>query len=318
MTTVAAPAGRPRFARLRWLAWPLALGLAAASAGCSTATNAAGSGGTARIPVVAAENFWGSILGQLGGDRIELTTLIKDPNADPHEYEPAPADGRAVASARYVLINGAGYDPWVSKLLAAGADPRQRVLDVGRLVGVGPGGNPHRWYSPGDVNTVIAQISSDLTAIDPAGGAYYAQRRDAFQHSAMSRYNQLVSTIKQHYAGVPVGASESIFAPMAGALGLDLMTPQGFLDAVSEGSDPTARDKATTDAQVTGRQIKVFVYNRQNATPDVRAVVNEANAAGIPVTTVTETLTPPTASFQDWQADELDALRAALAKATGR
>src|SRR6202022_3508255 len=110
---------------------------------------------------------------------------------------------------------------------------------------------------------------------------------------------------KSRYSGVPVGTSESIFAPMADALGLKLLTPPGFLKAISEGTDPTAADKATADRQIAARQIKVWVYNSQNTTPDVQRLTDAAKAALIPVATVTETLTPPTASFQDWQAREL-------------
>ena len=134
----------------------------------------------------------------------------------------------------------------------------------------------------------------------------------------MPAYKRLVRQIKARYSGVAVGASESIFAPLAPALGLRLVTPSGFLDAISEGTEPTPSDKATTDQQITRNQIKVWVYNSQNATPDVQRLNEEAKAAGIPITTVTETLTPAGASFEGWQAHELESLRAALATATGR
>jgi zinc/manganese transport system substrate-binding protein len=114
-----------------------------------------------------------------------------------------------------------------------------------------------------------------------------------------------------------VGATESIFAPLAEALGLKLITPESFLDAVAEGTDPTAQDKATVDDQIKTNKIKVLVYNSQNATPDVKALVKAAKARKIPVTTVTETLSPAGLTFQKWQSDELTALKAALAKATG-
>ena len=112
-----------------------------------------------------------------------------------------------------------------------------------------------------------------------------------------------------------MGASESVVAPLADALGLDVLTPESFLDAVSEGTDPTAQDKATVDAQIRSRQVKVYVFNSQNATPDVRAQVKLAHDVGIPVASVTETLSPATASFQDWQSGQLETLADALAKA---
>ncbi len=314
------PRTRGRHASALLAALPATLLALSLAAGCSTAGSAVATkpaqGG--RIAAVAAENFWGSILTQVGGDRVAVTTVIKDPNADPHEYEPTPADGRAVAGARYVLVNGAGYDAWADKLVAANPDPSRRVLNVGAVTHVPAGGNPHRWYSPDDVATVVRTISADLSALDPAGASYYQRQRDAYLGTGLARYHALIAQIRQTYGGVPIGASESIVAPLAQALGLNLATPAGFLDAVSEGSDPTARDKTTADQQLTGHQVKVFVYNSQNATPDVTTLAREAKAAGIPVTTVTETLTPPGASFQDWQTRQLDQLRAALATATGR
>jgi zinc/manganese transport system substrate-binding protein len=124
--------------------------------------------------------------------------------------------------------------------------------------------------------------------------------------------------IRSRYAGVPVGASESIFALQAPALGLDLRTPYGYMKAISEGTDPSAQDKQAVDRQITGRQIKVWIYNAQNATPDIQRLNAEARAAGIPIVTVTETLTPASASFEAWQAAQLRALAAALHSATGR
>ena len=287
------------------------------AAACSTSS---GSSPTTagRLQVVAAENFWGSIAAQLGGTRVQVTSIISSPDTDPHTYEPTPADGRTIASARYVIYNNIGYDPWAPKLLAANPQSGRATLNVGNLVGVSEGGNPHRWYSPPDVRKVIDQITADYKRLAPADAAYFDQQRAAYIGAGLSRYDALLVAIRAKYAGTPVGASESIFAPMAQALGLNLLTPSSFLTAISEGTEPTAADKATIDHQITSHQIKVYVFNSQNATPDVQAQVAEAKAAGIPTTTITETLSPPTAAFQDWQATQLQALETTLATATGR
>jgi zinc/manganese transport system substrate-binding protein len=168
------------------------------------------------------------------------------------------------------------------------------------------------------VQKVIAQITADYKQIDPQDATYFDQQNADFTSTGLQRYTSLINQIKTKYAGVPVGATESIFTPLAEALGLKLLTPASFLDAISEGSDPTAADKATADAQIKNKLVQVFAYNSQNATPDVKALVEEAKAAGIPVVTITETLTPATATFQDWQSGQLQALADALAKATGR
>jgi zinc/manganese transport system substrate-binding protein len=294
----------------------VAAAVLAALSGCGGAGTPSSAGG--RLRVVAAENFWGSLAAQLGGDRVRVDSIVHNPNADPHSYEPSAADARRLADAQLAIVNGVGYDGWASKLLSASPTSGRTVLDVGKLVGVSTGGNPHRWYSPPDVRRVIARISAEYARLDATHAPVYAQRRRAFERTGLRPYTSAIARIRARYAGVPVGASESIFAPLAPALGLRLVTPAGFLNAVSEGVDPTARDKATVDRQIASRQIRVWVYNSQNATPDVTRLNSAARRAGIPIATVTETLTPAGASFQEWQVRELGELAAALARATGR
>ena len=275
----------------------------------------AAANGRTRLEVVAAENFWGSIVKQLAGSRGSVSSVITNPNTDPHDYEPKPSDGRAIASARYVIENGIGYDTWVQKLLDASPDSSRRVLNVGDLLGVKAGGNPHQWYSPASVDRFVERVASDLETLDAKNAAYYEAQKAKFEATRLAEYHALIAAINQKYAGTPVGASESIFSPLAAALGLHLVTPESFLDAVAEGTDPTGADKATVDRQIQNKEIKVFVFNSQNATPDVQTLVKAAKAHGIPVTTVTETLAPASASFQTWQVKQLRKLDAALAKA---
>jgi zinc/manganese transport system substrate-binding protein len=313
---------RPLSRRLPAALAVAALGLGAGA--CSTSSDSdssdtakAGSSSGTPIRVVAAENFWGSIATQLGGAHAKVTSIISNPNADPHDYEPTAADGRTVATTQYAIVNGIGYDSWADKLLAANPSSGRKELKVGDLVGLKPGGNPHRWYSPANVHQVIAQITADYQKLDPADAAYFAAREKAFETKTLATYNSLIADIKKTYGGTAIGASESIVTPLAEGLGLKMLTPESFLDAISEGTDPTAKDKSTIDEQIKDKKIKVYVYNSQNSTPDVQAQVKEAKAAGIPVTTVTETLTPAGASFQAWQVRQLRALKQALAEAAG-
>ncbi len=281
--------------------------------GCATTPSATSRG---PLRVVAAENFWGSLAAQVGGDLVQVTSIIDNPNADPHDYEPTTADARDIAAASFVIVNGVGYDPWASRLLAANPVPDRHVLDVGNLVGVPSGGNPHRWYSPSDVDRVIGAIATQFAALDPKDAATFEQQRSSFENTGLATYHSLISDIRSTYGGTPVGASESVFALLAPALGLNLVTPSSFLTAISEGVEPTTADKAAIDAQIQGHQIDVYVYNSQNATPDVQRQVEEARAAGIPVATITETLVPAGATFQAWQVRQLQALRSALAQGT--
>jgi len=232
-------------------------------------------------------------------------------------YEPTAADARKVATANLVWYNGIGYDNWMPKLLAA--DPGSRaVLSVGDVVGVADGANPHRWYNPADVQKVISTYVADLSKADPGQSGYFRARARSFDAGSLMAYNAEIALIKSKYSGTPVGASESIFSMLAPALALNLITPYPFLKAISEGTDVSAADKTLIDHQIKDHLIKVYVYNSQNTTPDVQAQLAECKAQGIPTATITETLVPPTATYQAWQTRQLDGIAAALAKATGK
>jgi zinc/manganese transport system substrate-binding protein len=301
----------------------LALLLAAAAlipalSGCGGTSSASQVKAGEPIHVVAAENFWGSIAAQLGGAHAAVRSIIRAPGTDPHSYEPTAADGIAIARSQMAIVNGIGYDTWASKLLAASPSSARAVLDVGSLLGLGQDANPHQWYSPASVRRVIAQISADYERLDPADAAYFAERRTAFETSALAEYDRLRAQIRSRYAHVPVGYSESIFRPLGEDLGLALLTPYSFAKAIAEGTDVSAADKQTVDRQVETHAIDVWVYNSQNATPDVQRVNQLARAGHIPITTVTETLSPASATFEQWQDAQLRNLAAALHTATGR
>ena len=284
---------------------------------CSTAAGGTTSpvGGNRVIQVAAAEDFWGSIAAQIGGRHAHVISIITSPTADPHIYEPTAADARMLAQAQVVLENGVGYDPWVARQLAT--NPGQAVLDVGKVVGVPAGGNPHRWYNPADVQAVVGTLVADFSRVDPTDRAYFKAQQAHFNDIALRRYHSLISAIRNRYAGTPVGASESIFAMLAPALRLKLITPYSFLKAISEGTEVTAADKLTIDRQIRNHLIKIYVYNSQNITHDVQVQLAEAKAHHIPTATITETLVPPTSTYQAWQVRQLQGIEAALAKATG-
>lgn len=283
-------------------------------AGCG---GGGGQSANGKLNVVAAEDSWGSIAAQLGGDRVSVTSIITNPAADPHDYEPTAADARTMAEAQVAVVNGIGYDEWASKLIDANPSSEREVVDIGDLLGLEAGDNPHQWYSPSAVHRAIAAIAAAYESADPAGAAYFQRRRRAFENEGLAEYDHLISQIRRRFAGTAVGASESIFEPLAPALGLDLVTPEGFMDAVSEGTEPSPSDKATADRQIADREIALWVYNSQNATPDVQRLNDDAQAAGIPIATVTETLTPEGATFQAWMARQLREIEAALGRSGG-
>jgi zinc/manganese transport system substrate-binding protein len=268
--------------------------------------------------VVAAENFWGSIAAQLGGEKVAVASIIANPDTDPHSYEPTAADGVTIARSQMAIVNGIGYDNWASKLLAANPSNERELLDVGQLLGLQQGDNPHQWYSPTSLQRVIGQITADYQRLDPKDATYFNQRRVGVLTQSLAQYDRLRGEIHARFAGVPVGYSESIFQPLGQSLGLKLMTPYSFANAIAEGTDVSAEDKQIVDRQAEDGAIKVWIYNSQNVTPDVQRVNQLARAAHIPIATVTETLSPASASFEQWQVAQLTGLRAALHEATGR
>jgi zinc/manganese transport system substrate-binding protein len=302
----------------------LALVLAACSVGgpaggATAAGTKAGTKATAGrvVQVVAAENFWGSIVGQLGGVHIHVVSIITNPNTDPHSYEPTASDARELAESQMVVENGVGYDPWVGELLSA--DPGGIVtLDVGTVLGLVAGDNPHRWYDPADVRTVIGRVTRDLQRLDPTDRAYFAAQQHHFETVSLASYHSTITAIRSAYAGTAVGASESIFALLAPSLGLRLITPPAFLKAISEGTDVSVADKETIDTQIREHRIAIYVYNSQNVTPDIQAQLQEVNAQHIPVATITETLQPASSTYQAWQTRQLLGIETALATARAR
>jgi zinc/manganese transport system substrate-binding protein len=303
--TEAAIAGR---ARAGLAAAAALLVLAACGAGSTGSTG----GSSSRLEVVAAENFWGSIVSQVGGSRVHVASIIASPDADPHSYEPTPKDARLMATARYAVVNGAGYDPWASKLIDANPASGRDVLTVADLFGKKEGDNPHLWYSPDSVTRFIDRVVADLGKLDPAGAADFDRQGAQYGSQGLRAYHAAIAAIKQKYGGTPVGASESIFEYLAPPLGLNLVTPPEYMKAVTEGTDISAADKATVQQQVASGQIKVLVFNSQNSTPDVQQLVNQAKAKSIPVAEITETPTPANATFQDWQTRQLQGLLKAL------
>jgi zinc/manganese transport system substrate-binding protein len=285
----------------------------AVASGCGG--NGPGSNASGKLDVVAAEDFWGSIAQQLGGDRVEVTDIVTNPAADPHDYEPNAEDARTMAGAQLAIVNGIGYDQWATNLLEANPSSGRTVLTVADLLGLKSGDNPHQWYSPSSVQAVIEEITADYKRADPSHVAYFEAERRSFEAKGLASYRRLISRIRSRYAGTPVGASESIFEPLAPVLGLKLITPPGFMDAVSEGAEPAPAERSAAERQIAAHQVAVWIYNPQNATPDVQRLNDAAEAAGTPIATLTETPTPEGSSFQAWMTRELRGLRAALAQA---
>ncbi len=264
-----------------------------------------------RVQVVAAEDVWGDVAAEIGGAYVHVTSIISDPNTDPHSYESDPADAAAVAGSKLVIENGVGYDDFVGKLLSAAGGSHQ-VLDVQRVVGVsGSNPNPHLWYSPTYVTAAATAIEQQLAADLPAHEAAFAANLQAFL-TAYRPYGQTVATIRARYAGTAVAYTERVPGYLVEAAGLHLGTPVGFSQAVEDGTDPTPSDTAAFDGDLSHHAVRVLLYNSQVVDAQTTAIRKLATRAGIPVVGVSETVPSAYATFEAWQIAQARALLAAL------
>jgi zinc/manganese transport system substrate-binding protein len=284
---------------------------AACSSGPGTTTSAGSGPRTKPLSIVAAENFWGSVVGQLAGRAAKVTSVVTDPSADPHSYESSSDDARAFADADLVVLNGAGYDTWAEKLISANPSSRRSVIAVGKMLGKKEGDNPHFWYDPDAVTRVADQVTANLKSIDPADAIYFNAQRAAFDTASQS-YKTRLAAIKAEFAGTPVASTESIFVYLASYLGLKVISPPEFMQAVAEGNDPPATSVAAFQDLMAKKEAKVLVYNRQTATAVTTNIKKLATDNGIPLVGVTETIQPPDATYEDWFGAELLELQNAL------
>lgn len=264
------------------------------------------------IKVVAAENFYGNIVTQLGGGKVDVTSILSDPNVDPHEYESSVDDAKALAVADLVVENGGGYDDWMDKLLSASPNAKRVLLRGFEIAPTKLPDNEHVWYNVDNVHTIAQAVTDGLSRLDPSDTTIFAKNLQTFRDS-LARVRQKIAQMKQRHNGTPVGLTETIFLYQAVPLGLSVLTPFEFQKAVAEGNDPPADTVVVAENQVKGKKIKALIYNEQTISPVTTKLQDEAKAAGIPVVPVTETM-PSALSYQDWMLAQLTALDQALGR----
>ncbi|HEY5379798.1 MAG TPA: zinc ABC transporter substrate-binding protein [Pseudolabrys sp.] len=284
----------------------LAIGMLSLSLTLAPSANAA----DGKIAVVAAENFYGDIARQIGGDRITVVSIMNNPDQDPHLFETTPGIVRQISGAQLVIVNGANYDPWMEKLIAAAPQPERKVIVAAELLHKKAGDNPHLWYDPATMPAVVKAIATALSNADPAHKSDYAARLATFLAS-LKPINEKIAAIRGKFAGAPVTASEPVFGYMASALGLK-MRNESFQLSVMNDTEPSARDIAAFEQDLKDHKVRALFYNKQAAGKIVQHLVALAHAGKIPVVGVTETA-PPDLSYQDWMLGQLTDTEKALA-----
>lgn len=298
-----APLGRrPR--RPALVAIPLLL---AVVSGCSSSASPS----DGKIDAVAGENFYGDLVSRVGGDLVSVTSILSDPNIDPHTYESSTQNAEQVADATLVVENGLGYDAFLDHLLGASPRSDRKVISVQQLLGLADGVNPHVWYDPATMPKVARAVANALEGLAPASKPAIEANLKSYLDS-LAPLTSKIADLKARYAGLPVAYTEAVPADLLTALGWQVLTPGGFAKAIENGTDPAPADVAAQQDLLTGHKVKVLLSNSQATSPMTESIKALAGASGVPVVGVSETIPKPGQSFVDWQLSQLDAIAVAL------
>jgi zinc/manganese transport system substrate-binding protein len=286
-------------------------------AGCGSSSGSTGAeSAPARVAVVASTNVWGDIARRIGGDRVDVTSVISDPDQDPHSYEADPQNQLALSKAKVVVENGGGYDDFVDRMLRSGHNDSAHVINAvevsGRTAPKGGELNEHVWYDFPTVAKVADRVSAALAEADPADATAFGKNAAAFK-AKLAPLEAEEAQIKKAHGGEGVAITEPVPLYMTEASGLVNRTPAQFSEAIEEGDDVSPRVLQESLALFSGKKVKVLVYNEQTSGPQTEKAESAAKAAGIPVVPVTETL-PKGKDYLGWMTDNVDALASALAK----
>ena len=289
----------------------LAVGLAAllllAAAGCGSSGDSAGG----KIGVVAGENFYGDLVSRIGGDLVSVTSILSDPAVDPHTYESSPQNALAVADAVLVVKNGLGYDAFLDRLLAASPRPDRKVIDAGELLGLADGVNPHVWYNPATMPKLAQAAATALEELAPSSKTAIEANLETYLDS-FAPLTAKIAYLAARYPGTPVAYTEAVPDYLVAALSFKVLTPAGFTRSIEAGTDPAPSDVAAQSDLLTGRKVKLLLYNSQATSPVTESIKTLAGQSGVPVVSVSETMPAGAGGFVDWQLSQLGAIESAL------
>ncbi len=289
----------------------LSFGILLALAVASPAVPALAADAGATVRIVAAETVYGDVARQIGGGHVAVTSILSNPDQDPHLFEISPSTAAALAGAAIAISNGADYDPWMTKLLSASTNPDRTAIVVADLVGAHPGDNPHLWYDPGTLPAVARALAAALAARDPADAALFAANLERFDRS-FAPITAAVAAIRAKHAGTVVTATEPVFGSMAKALGFTMLN-YDFQVAVMNDAEPSPSQVAGFEDSLKGGTVRILFYNSQVTDKTTDRLLALAKAAHVAVVGVSET-EPKGVDAQAWLAGELKAVSAALAE----
>ncbi|WP_328935058.1 MULTISPECIES: metal ABC transporter solute-binding protein, Zn/Mn family [unclassified Streptomyces] len=292
-------------------------------AGCGSSSDSGSDGNASAtpasasvVPVVASTNVYGDITKQIGGDKVDITSIISDPDQDPHSYEANTQNQLALSKAKVVIENGGGYDDFIDKMLKSSNNSSAEVINAVKISGkTAPKGgelNEHVWYDFPTVAKIADSIAAALGKAEPANAATFTKNAETFK-AKLTPLETKEAAIKTAHGGEGIGITEPVPLYMTAASGLVNKTPAEFSAAIEEGDDVSPKILQETLALYSGKQVKALVYNAQTSGPQTEKVKAAAKAAGVAVVPVTETL-PEGKDYLGWMTANVDALASALDK----
>jgi zinc/manganese transport system substrate-binding protein len=289
------------------------LGLALLASACSASAASTTPGSSAAIVAVGAENEYANVIQQIGGQYVQASAIMSNPNTDPHTFEASASVARLVSQAQLVVQNGVGYDTWANTIEDAAPNSSRKVIVVQNLFGLPASTpNPHLWYMPGTMPAVANAIAADLAVIQPAHAAYFRANAARFVES-LTAWDNAIAAFKARYPGTPVATTEPVADYMLQAAGADNMTPFPFQADIMNGTDPSAQDVAAERSLFTQHEVRAFLYNQQVTSSLTESFITLAHANGIPVVGVYETMPVPGYDYQSWMLTEVQDLQKAVA-----
>ena len=298
------------------VALPLAATLLASA--CSSSSSSSGTSGSAStasdatITAIGAENEYANVISQVGGKYVKTSSILSNPNTDPHTFEASPAVAREVGQAKLMVQNGIGYDDWATTIENAAPDSGRKVINVQKLLGLPDSTpNPHLWYKPTTMPAVASAIAADLGQLDPAHASYFKANAASFIAS-LSAWNGALAAFKSAHPNTPVATTEPVADYMLQAAGTDNLTPFTFQASIMNGNDPSPQDVAIQKSLFTQHKVKVFLYNQQVTDSLTESYIKLAQQNGIPVVGVYETMPTPGYTYQSWMQAEVNALNKAV------
>jgi zinc/manganese transport system substrate-binding protein len=291
----------------------LVVGLAVIVTACGASTSTSGGG---VINAIGAENEYADVLSQIGGQYVHVSSILNNPNTDPHTYETSPSVAREVAAAELVVQNGVGYDDFMTKIESSSPSSSRKQIVVQDVLGLPDDTpNPHLWYDPNTMPKVAAAMASALSSLQPSHASYFQANLTTFNNS-LDPWLKAIADFKAAHGGTPAATTEPVADYLLTAMGIDNLTPFAFQADIMNGVDPAPQDVSLENGFFANHKVKVFCYNQQVTSSLTGSIRANAVKAGVPIVGVYETMPTPGYHYQTWMLAEVQAIQKAVVSGT--